>query len=242
MNHDKLSLLKNFTILYVEDEAGIRKRVVSTLRYYFGNVLEAADGEEGLDIYYTHRPDIILSDIEMPKESGIEMVKQIRQIDAEVPIIMVTAYSNEEYLLELINLNISHYILKPVNSSNLLEGIQKALGDRLISRLEFAKNLYFDMPRGELIYHEEIIPLRKRDKLFLQLLHTHADRVTTYAQIEERLWVERSMSMGALKTFVKELRASLPMDIVENVPLEGYRLKAFGGTKASTLDVICRKI
>ncbi len=225
MDNQKLAQLKNFTILYVEDEAGIRKRVVSTLRYYFGEVLEAENGEEGLDSYYTHRPDIILSDIEMPQANGVEMVRQIREINRDVPIVMVTAYSNEEYLLELINLNISHYILKPVNSTNLLDGIQKALGDRLISRLEFTEHLYFDMPRGELIYGEEIIPLRKREKLFLQLLHTNSECVTTYAQIEERLWIDRSMSMGALKTFVKELRASLPVDIVENVPLEGYRLK-----------------
>jgi len=225
VDNQKLGQLKSFKILYVEDEAGIRKRVVSTLRYYFGEVWEAENGEEGLDSYYTHRPDIILSDIEMPQANGVEMVKQIREIDRDIPIVMVTAYSNEEYLLELINLNISHYILKPVNSTNLLEGIQKALGDRLLSRLEFTESLYFDMHRGELIYGEEIIPLRKRDKLFLQLLHTHSDSVTTYAQIEERLWVDRAMSMGALKTFVKELRASLPVDIVENVPLEGYRLK-----------------
>jgi len=228
MDEQKLTQLKNFTILYVEDEAGIRKRVVSTLRYYFDEVWEAENGEEGLDSYYTHRPDIILSDIEMPQANGVEMVKQIREIDRDIPIVMVTAYSNEEYLLELINLNISHYILKPVNSTNLLEGIQKALGDRLFSRLEFTESLYFDMHRGELIYGEEIIPLRKRDKLFLQLLHTHSDSVTTYAKIEERLWVDRAMSMGALKTFVKELRASLPIDIVENVPLEGYRLKHGG--------------
>ena len=225
MNPDTLAQLKNFTVLYVEDEAGIRKRVVSTLRYYFGAVLEAGDGEEGLDIYYDQRPDIILSDIEMPRESGIAMVRAIREIDREVPIIMVTAYSNEEYLLELINLNISHYILKPVNSTNLLEGIHKALGDRLVSRLKLADDLYFDMRRGELIYHKSIIPLRKRDKHFLQLLHAHGDRVTTYAQIEERLWIDRTMSMGALKTFVKELRATLPIDIIENIPLEGYRLK-----------------
>jgi len=226
MDNQKLVQLKNFKILYVEDELGIRKRVVSTLRYYFGEVLEASNGEEGLDRYYSYRPDIVLSDIEMPQSSGIEMVKQIREIDHDTPVIMLTAYSNEEYLLELINLNISHYILKPVNSHKLLEGIEKALGDRLRERLVFTKALYFDMSRGEFFYHEESVSLRKRDKLFLQLLHSNGNKVTTYAEIEAHLWGERTMSMGALKTFVKELRASLPVDIVENVPLEGYRLKS----------------
>jgi len=225
MDEKTLSLLKNFTILYVEDEAGIRRRVVATLRYYFDEVLEAADGEEGLDRYYTHRPDIILTDIEMPGSGGIEMVRQIRAQDRKTPIVMITAYSNEEYLLELINLNINHYILKPVHSENLLEGIQKALGDRLVDRLVFADHLYLDMQRGELIHRDTIIPLRKRDKDFLRLLYDNGRRVTTYAQIEEHLWRDRPMTRGALKTFIKELRASLPADIIENVPLEGYRLK-----------------
>jgi DNA-binding response OmpR family regulator len=220
-----LAQLKHFTALYVEDEAGIRTRIASTLRYYFGTVLEASDGEEGLDLYYEQRPDIVLSDIEMPHESGIAMVKAIREIDRDIPIVMVTAYSNEEYLLELINLNISHYILKPVNSTNLLEGIHKALGKRLVDRLVLAGELFFDLHRGELIYRDTIIPLRKRDKQFLRLLHRNAHHVTTYSQIEEHLWIDKPMTKGALKTFIKELRATLPIDIIENIPLEGYRLK-----------------
>ncbi len=225
MDNDILKQLKNYTVLCVEDEDGIRKRLVNTLKYYFDTVIEASNGEEGFDRYYEYKPDMILSDIEMPLESGIDMVKKIRETDSSVCIVMVTAYSNEEYLLELINLNINHYILKPVNSDNLLEGIIKGFGDRLENRLEFGSGLYLDMKRREFIYDDEVVALRKRDKEFLRLLQKNIGTVTLYSDIEDALWIDRSMSMGALKTFIKELRFRLPVDIIENVQQEGYRLK-----------------
>ncbi len=225
MDNTQIEQLKNFRILCVEDEAGIRRRLVRTLEYYFDEVIEAADGEEGLDRFYETRPDLILTDIEMPRSSGVEMVRLIREIDRHVPIVMVTAYSNEEYLLELINLNISHYILKPVNATNLLEGLLHALEERLIHRIDLANDLYYDLRRGELLYRDRPIPLRRRDRRFLLLLHRHHPAITTYDQIADHLWDDKPMSRGALKTFIKELRSRLPVDIIENVPREGYRLR-----------------
>ncbi len=224
MHHDTLTLLRSFTILYAEDEPGIRRRVGATLRYYFGTVYEASDGDEGLDLYYRHRPDIILTDIEMPRKGGIAMVAQIRETDHDTPIVMLTAYTNEEYLLELINLNINHYILKPVHADKLLGGIQKALGNRLRRCLDLAEDLCLDREQSALIHHQNIIPLRKREKHFLELLHANDRRITLYDHIEEHLWPDRPMSPGALKTFIKELRAKLPPGTIENIPLEGYRL------------------
>lgn len=88
------------------------------MKYYFKEVYEASNGLEALEMYEEFRPKIILSDIEMPKMNGLEFVKRIRQNDLSTSIIMLTAYSNEEYLMSLINLNIDHFILKPLNSKN----------------------------------------------------------------------------------------------------------------------------
>jgi DNA-binding response OmpR family regulator len=219
--------LKNYSVLCVEDEEGIRKRLVNTLKYYFKEVLEASNGEEGYCLYYENKPDLIISDIEMPQKNGIQMVSDIRKEDSETLIIMLTAYSNEEYLLELINMNINHYILKPVTSDNLLNGINKAFSNKLVHKITFTDELYFNMDERELYFKNEIIPLRKRDKEFLVLLYENKNRVLTYSIIEEYIWRDKSMSMSALKTFIKELRQRLPIDLIENVPQEGYRLKTF---------------
>jgi two-component system response regulator VanR len=224
MDEAILDQFKHLKVLCVEDEDGIRKRLVNTLKYYFEEVLEASNGEDGFALYWDHKPDIILSDIEMPSDNGIEMVKNIRAEDNDTTIIMVTAYSNEEYLLDLINLNINQYILKPVNSENLLSGITKALGDKLCENLIFSEDCYFDMKKYELIYQDEIVSLRKRDKEFLLLLYKNKNQVMSYDLIEEFIWKDKSMSMSALKTFIKELRQKLPIELIQNVPQMGYKL------------------
>lgn len=225
MNEKLLEQFKNYTVLCIEDEEGIRKRLVNTLKYYFKEVYEASNGEQGYEQYWEYRPDVILSDIEMPEQNGIEIVKKIRAKDKDTIIIMVTAYSNEEYLLDLINLNINHYILKPVNSENLFNGIIKAFGEKLTSNLTFANNCFFDIQKYELLFNNEVVPLRKRDKEFLLLLHKNRNQIVSYEQIDEYIWKDRVMSMSALKTFIKELRQKLPIDLIQNVPQTGYKLK-----------------
>ena len=225
MDEKILEQFKNYRILCVEDEDGIRKRLTNTLKYYFQDVLEASNGEDAYDLYQEYKPDIIISDIQMPKKNGIELIEKIRKNDLSTIVIMLTAYSNEEYLFKLINLNINHYILKPVNSDNLLNGIIKSFGNRFDTKLEFTNDLYFNLKEYELYYKDKIINLRKRDKEFLLLLHKNKNCVTTYEQIEDYLWRDKSMSIGALKTFIKELRQRLPLDIILNIAKIGYRLK-----------------
>ena len=222
--NDILEQLKNYTILCVEDEDGIRKRLVNTLKYYFKEVYEASNADVGYELYYEYKPSVIISDIEMPKKNGIQMVSEIREDDLSTIIIMLTACSSEEYLLNLINLNINQYILKPVTSDNLLNAIIKSFGNRLEKKIRFSKDIYFNTVKRELYFKDEIVSLRKRDKEFLLLLHENRHRILTYEMIEEYIWKDKSMSMSALKTFIKELRQKLPIDFIVNVPQEGYKL------------------
>jgi len=225
MDETILNQLKKYTILCVEDEDGIRKRLVNTLKYYFNDVLEAGNGEDGYDLYLEYKPDIVISDIEMPYKNGIELIQLIRKNDLNTIIIMVTAYSNEEYLLDLINLNVNHYILKPINSDNLLTGIIKGLGDKLTKNIFFSIDCYFDIQQYKLFYNNEEIILRKREIEFLILLHDN--KILNYEQIEDYIWKDKSMSMSALKTFIKELRQKLPIELIQNIPQTGYKLETF---------------
>ena len=91
------------------------------------------------------------------------------------------------------------------------------------------------MKQRELYYKDELVILRKRDKEFLLLLHENRNRVLSYETIEEYIWKDKSMSMSALKTFIKELRQRLPIDLIANVPQEGYKLAKFKNIKKNSL-------
>ncbi|NQY95324.1 MAG: response regulator [Campylobacteraceae bacterium] len=115
-------LLKRLKALYVEDDKHIRTELSALLSNFFGKVYTAADGAEGLKTYLENSDDIdvIISDINMPKLTGIEMLKKIREVDPKVPTFFATAYSDNEFLSEAIKLKVYDYIIKPIDIRNLL--------------------------------------------------------------------------------------------------------------------------
>lgn len=210
------------SVLCVEDEVGVRKHIVNTLSYYFKEVYEANNGEEGLNAYYDNSPDIIISDIQMPIMDGIEMIKKIRKEDTLTPIILLTAFNSEEYLIKLINLHVQHFILKPVNAQNLEEALENSLRGKYIGLIKLASNIVLDIDALVLSVDEQKISLSLREVKFLALLSNKA--VLYYSKIEDELWKDKNMSSDALKSFLRDLRKKLPYEIIENIPQVGYKL------------------
>ncbi|MDD2385006.1 MAG: response regulator [Sulfurospirillaceae bacterium] len=224
MEMAKLALLKHLSILYVEDDEGIRSRISKSLSYYFKEVYEANNGEEGFTMYESISPDIVLSDIQMAHGTGIDLAKKIRLHDKHTPIVMFSAFGKEEYLLELINIHINYFVLKPANAERLLEGLLEALDITEGESIVLSKELLFAPFERKLYYKGEAIALNKREKEFLMLLSKQKKQITPYALIEDIVWDGKMMSMEALKTFIKELRKKVPIGFLENIPQEGYRL------------------
>lgn len=121
MTIDK-ALLKRLRLLYVEDDETIRNELSLLLGNFFAEVLTAKDGQEGLDTFFKNKDsiDIILTDVNMPVLDGIEMVKQIREIDFKIPVIFATAHSESGFLIEAIKLRVQEYIIKPIDIRKLL--------------------------------------------------------------------------------------------------------------------------
>jgi YesN/AraC family two-component response regulator len=115
--------LKNFTILYVEDEPTTQELIGEILRDSCKEVFIASDGEEGLKLYKEKNPDIVLSDIAMPKMTGLEMSEAIKAIDSEQAIALFTAFSQSSYLKKAAELDISTYILKPLDEEQFFNSL-----------------------------------------------------------------------------------------------------------------------
>lgn len=115
-------LLKRLKALYVEDDNNIRKELSELLENFFGKVYTAENGKAGLETFIKNKDDIdvVLSDINMPILNGIDMMKKIREIDKDIPVMFATAYSDNEFLSEAIKLRVYDYIIKPIDIRNLL--------------------------------------------------------------------------------------------------------------------------
>jgi putative nucleotidyltransferase with HDIG domain len=127
-------LAHNYSVLYVDDEPGILKHFSEYLGNFFPKVYLASNGEEGLKLYFEHQPDIVITDISMPLMDGLEMCRQIKIHNEQQEIIIISAFSDFNYLLQSITLGISGYMLKPIVS----EAINKELF-KILTRLEVVK-------------------------------------------------------------------------------------------------------
>jgi CheY-like chemotaxis protein len=114
---------KDITILYVEDEEKMRGELAGFLSLFCKRLFLAENGEEGIALYKRYRPDIIISDIKMPKMNGIEMVRAIKKIDKEQSVIFLSAHSDKRYFMETIELKIDAYIFKPIDLDLLTDKI-----------------------------------------------------------------------------------------------------------------------
>jgi len=121
------SLACNFKVLYVEDEPELRHAVGTYLRKIFNYVDTAEDGELGLKKYQEHHYDIVITDIQMPYMNGLEMVAEIKVLDPEQEIIIISAYVESSYFLDAIRLGINGYIIKPVNYEQMNMTLYKSV-------------------------------------------------------------------------------------------------------------------
>jgi DNA-binding response OmpR family regulator len=222
----------NLTLLYVEDDDIIRQNAVEYLCESFKEVFQAVDGQEALKLYEAHKPDIIMSDIEMPRLNGLEMAKKIRKQDKTIPIIITTAFTDTEYMLQAIELQLIKYIVKPINTkklSNALNLLMEHLNMNNIVTLD--KEKYYDSLNKCFMMHNDIVTLTKKELQLLDLLAKNHHRVVTYEEIETHIWYDDYMSMDALRALVRTLRKKLQGEYIENVSSFGYRLKVIESKK-----------
>jgi len=137
--------LKTITILYVEDDDLIRTQTFNVFEKLFKNIFVAVDGEDGLTQYkkFQNEIDIVVTDINMPKLNGLEMVEKINDIKLNIPVIVTTAHTDSSFLMNAININVDKYIAKPFQIKELTIAIvESVLKYRRINNMEtLAKNL-----------------------------------------------------------------------------------------------------
>lgn len=129
MVNNNISILKNITILYAEDEKDLREVTHQILKGFTKKQYIAENGQMGLELFKKHKNeiDLIITDVNMPIMNGLDMIKEIKKINLNIPIIVATAFSNKEYLLEAIDIGVDKYVLKPIDISKLLQVMSQSL-------------------------------------------------------------------------------------------------------------------
>ena len=218
---------KNIKILYVEDDEIARENGIEYLQNFFEQIYEASDAIKALQLYEKYQPDIIITDIQMPKLNGLEFVKRIRQKDKKTQIIIITAFCDKDYLLKAIELGLVKYLVKPVCEKEFEEALFlciNALEKDETNIIQLDEITFFDTFNKNLISSNEMVKLRAKELNFLELLIKNKNRYVSYEEIENYVWNDSVMTKDALKTLVKNIKTKIPKDLILNLTNSGYKI------------------
>ncbi len=122
-----LEILKNFTVLYLEDDENLLKHTSDILEDFVGKLYSVKTTIEAMKIILENNVDVIISDILLENENGINFLKYLKNRDINISSILTTAHTDTDYLLEAIKLKVENYIVKPININELLDTLYNIL-------------------------------------------------------------------------------------------------------------------
>ncbi|MBU0633303.1 response regulator transcription factor [bacterium] len=221
-----LLLLKDKSVLLAEDDTITRTEMAGILEMLFKSVYSAHDGEKAYQLYEDKAPDIILTDIKMPKMDGLNLIRKIRQNNYDIPIILLTSFADKEFLLDASNLSIDGYLVKPIELEKLTYTLCKAL-QRIHNDVEIVplgKQLFYNSATKELYLDGSIVVLGAKEHQLLLLLIENRHRTVTKEEIEKELWPFDAVSNSAIKKLILRIRQKIKLDIIVSVRGIGYRL------------------
>ena len=208
-------------ILIVEDEERIRKVVRSFLVKNGYIVREAADGEEGLDLFYEWNPDLVLLDVMMPKKDGYEVCRAIKS-EKTTPVLMLTAKTQEEDEIRGLEIGADDYIRKPFSLKILELRLKNLLGDEIytIGDFRFLKN------EKNVYLNEKIIDLPPKEYDLLFYLAKNHSKIFSREQILNNVWdLLCESDPRTVDTHVKNLRKKIGHEYITTVKGFGYKFE-----------------
>ncbi|AXH12258.1 response regulator transcription factor [Halarcobacter bivalviorum] len=234
---------KDKSVLFVEDDKDIIKETSELLELIFSKVDVAYDGQEAIEKYkdyYKHTNsyyDVVISDIKMPNMDGIELSKQVYNINKEQLLIVLSAHSESHYLLELVNIGISHFITKPLNYDSFVHVLYTKLKELYDNNnkdnninsniLKINDNLSWNKETKQLLKNQQSIKLTKKEILLVELLLKYCEKTHTIEELLSVLWAEddeKTPNISNLKNIISRLRKKIPELDLENVYGFGYRI------------------
>jgi len=227
--------MKKLTLLYAEDEHRTRRdQIIYVESRYDFTIYEANDGLEALELYKKHKPGIVLTDITMPNMSGLELAKEIRKLSKDTKIIIVTAHSEQDKLIEAFDSDVVNYLIKPIDRQKLRSSLDTAIATLpKIQKIEkdfiiLSTNANFDIAKEEYLVDNKLVKLSKSENRLLSLLCTHKNQDVNAYDIFVSVWAdfEKEFSADSVRTLVKKLRKKLPEGILQNIYGGYYKLIA----------------
>jgi len=223
-------------ILVIEDDPSILRGLQLNLGMEGYAVRSAMDGETGLELARTEKPDLLVVDVMLPRMDGLQVVREVRRLDPEVPVLILSAKGQETDKVAGLQLGADDYLVKPFGLKELLARIdallrrRRARGETGAARsVKRAGALEVDLLARRASAGGKALELTSREFDLLAFFLSHPDRVHSREQLLEAVWGSRYLGTGrTVDNFVARLRAHIGDDAesprhLETVRGVGYR-------------------
>ena len=225
--NNTLDILSDKKVLYAEDEDGIRRNVADILGLFFDQVVAVGDGEDALRELELSIYDVLIFDICMPHMDGLDVINNVRKKDKKVPIIILSAHTEKEYLWRAVELKITKYLTKPYDKDNFIKALEA-------SALEIVDNNVNIKLRNGCIYDPRLkkacldnvdTKLSKSESRLFEYFIKRSNEVISFSEIYDYMWEFDMPSKEAIKSLIKELRKKMGKESIQNVYGIGYMLE-----------------
>ncbi|WP_172802483.1 response regulator transcription factor [Poseidonibacter parvus] len=220
-------LLKQLTILYVSKKDSNYKKINTTLEIFFDNIIRCNNKEDALFIYKDTFPNIIIVDIDLVDSNGIELIKDIRKKNKNIPILIITNNIETHNLIEAIKLNLIDYLLKPIDVSKLIFSLNK-IAKIILNSGEIStfikKDIKYNYLEKTILHNNKTEVLTKTESRLLELLLTNKNKIVSIKEIKKVIWSDKEVSESAFKSLLNRLSKKIGKDTISNSFGIGYGL------------------
>jgi len=234
-------LCSNFSVLLVDDEEAARTQVYNILILFFSTVYSAQDGEEAFEIYKDKQPDMVITDLTMPKMDGFGLINAVRSVNKNQRVIVMSAHTETDVIVKSIRSGVDGYILKPIDANQMFEAIEKTASLVKLEKdnISYQNNLekMVDTQAKKIVdqlINDNLTKLPNKEKLYLDFQSSQFDElmllnIDNFSQINSTYGYEDG------DTLLQEIALFLKQAISENEILyRGNGDEFFIAIKSST--------
>ena len=215
-------LCSNFSVLLVDDEEAARTQVYNILILFFSTVYSAQDGEEAFEIYKEKQPDMVITDLTMPKMDGFGLIKAVRSVNKNQRVIVMSAHTETDVIVKSIRSGVDGYILKPIDANQMFEAIEKTASLVKLEKdnISYQNNLenMVDTQAKKIVdqlVNDNLTKLPNKEKLYLDFQSSKFDELMLL-NIDNFSQINSTYGYKDGDTLLQEIALFLKQTISEN--------------------------
>ncbi|MEA3290611.1 MAG: hybrid sensor histidine kinase/response regulator, partial [Campylobacterota bacterium] len=206
---DLIEFSKTIKVLYVEGQTKVRESSYGVFKIFFEDIDTAKNAQEGYECFLNNKYNLIITDVNMPHMSGIDMISKIREISKDITILIISSDEDKEHFMKLISLGIDGYILKPVEVKQFVEVLQK-----IIEKFQNKQKLFEYKNNLEEMVHEKTNELLSINN---KLTQSKAELEILNNSLEKQIKVEVEKNIQKEKELFEQSKLASMGEMIGNI-------------------------